>query len=72
MTTLTQKEFWREMAKRTSEDAADFGFDGIAEEDLPGCQAVEMDECRHVQCKDLDAAAKVVADTWRAWQEEGR
>lgn len=71
MQKLTAKQFWKAIEERTSEDAADFGWDGIAEEDLPGVIAMKEDDARVYVCADLDATAAYVQREWDAFRTRG-
>lgn len=67
---MTLKAFWKEIEARTSKEVADFGFDGINEEDLPGVTFDNREgDTFGWNCADLDAAAVAAKQAYDAFRE---
>lgn len=68
---MTQREFWKEIEARTSKEVADFGFDSINENDLPGtkCTLTGPHYPNTVNCADLAAAALAAQQAYEAHLE---
>ena len=79
---MTQREFWKEIEARTSKEVADFGFESICEEDLPGVtwDSLEGDgyvalperEDDDITCADLDFAAQTARQAFEAFTLGGK
>lgn len=65
---MTQKQFWAEIEVRTSKEVADFGFNDICEDNLPGCNYYwSEDGVDCIDCADLDIAAAAARQAYESW-----